>query len=110
MSSRQPFGVFAHNVDEPELIELHPSAYHSVWDDISGAKLDPAQVSKARMEEMKELHKHGVYLKVPIEECWRETGKKPIGVRWVDINKGDDVNPEYRSRLVAKEIKVHKNC
>ena len=32
------------------------------------------------------------------------TGKKPIGVRWVDINKGDDQNPDYRSRLVAKEI------
>ena len=32
------------------------------------------------------------------------TGKGPIGSRWIDINKGDDENPEYRSRLVAKEI------
>ena len=24
--------------------------------------------------------------------------------RWVDINKGDEGNPDYRSRLVAKEI------
>ena len=23
----------------------------------------------------------------------------------MDVNKGDDVNPEYRSRLVAQEIK-----
>ena len=38
----------------------------------------------------------------------RTTGKRPIGVRWVDVNKGDAVNPEYRSRLVAKEIKVNK--
>ena len=26
-------------------------------------------------------------------------------MRWIDINKGDKTNPEYRSRLVAKEIK-----
>ena len=29
----------------------------------------------------------------------------PIGTRWVDVNKGDDANPEYSSRLVAQEIK-----
>ena len=43
-----------------------------------------------------------VYCKVPLEECWRETGRKPIGVRWVDINKGDKSNINYRSRIVAK--------
>jgi hypothetical protein len=42
---------------------------------------------------------------VPIEECWANTGKEPIGTRWVDVNKGDEANPEYRSRLVAQEIK-----
>jgi hypothetical protein len=26
----------------------------------------------------------------------------------VDANKGDDIHPEYRSRLVAKEIKTDK--
>ena len=35
----------------------------------------------------------------------RRTGKPPIPVRWIDINTGDSVSPEYRSRLVAKEIK-----
>ena len=29
-------------------------------------------------------------------------------MRWVDINKGDEVHPEYRSRLVAQEIKTDK--
>ena len=33
-----------------------------------------------------------------------QTGKEPIGTRWVDINKGDEQNPEYRSRLVAQGI------
>ena len=28
-----------------------------------------------------------------------------ISCRWVDINKGDDQAPEYRSRLVAREVK-----
>ena len=49
-----------------------------------------------------------MYEKVPIEECWANTGKDQIGTRWVDVNKGDDVNPEYRSRLVAQEIKRDK--
>ena len=42
---------------------------------------------------------------MPISECWATTGKKPVGVKWIDINKGDENHPEYRSRLVAKEIK-----
>ena len=46
----------------------------------------------------------GVYEKVDINEAWSETGKAPIAVRWVDINKGDTANPNYRSRLVAKEF------
>ena len=57
---------------------------------------------------MGEFAKHQVYEKVPTEECWRETGAAPIGTRWVDVNKGDDGKPEYRSRLVAKEIKTNK--
>ena len=37
-----------------------------------------------------------------------ETGKAPIGVKWVDTNKGDKERPEFRCRLVAKEIKKDK--
>ena len=36
--------------------------------------------------------------------CLAETGKRPIGTRWVDTNKGDKLNPKIRSRLVAQEI------
>ena len=73
------------------------------WDDVSGKELDPEKVTRARQEEMAEFRKHKVYVKVPLAQCWAQTGKKPIGVRWVDINKGDEENPEYRSRLAAKE-------
>ena len=78
------------------------------WDELTGKELDPQQVSAARQEEMKEFQKHDVYVKVPLAQCWARTGRKPIGVRWIDINKGDEKKPKYRSRLVAKEIKVDK--
>ena len=65
-------------------------------------------VNIARAEKMEEIKKHSVYDKVDEEEFWRISGKKPIGTRWIDINKGDEVNPEYRSRLVAQEIKMDK--
>lgn len=77
-------------------------------DDLSGEPLKPDLVRQARTEEMVEVRKHTLYTKVPVEEAMRVTGKRPIGTRWVDINKGDAVNPKYRSRLVAKEIKKNK--
>ena len=46
-----------------------------------------------------------VYVKVPIQRCVAETGKPPIKVRWIDINKGDAEKSNYRSRSVAKEIR-----
>ncbi len=33
-------------------------------------------------------------------------GRPPISVRLVEVNKGDDENPKYRSRLVAREIRM----
>ena len=85
--------------------ENHEEEIGMFWDDMSGKELNPSLVRKAREDEMEEFRKHKVYVKVPIEKCIRKTGKKPLGSRWVDIKKGDDENPEYRSRLVAKEIK-----
>ena len=61
-------------------------------DDLSGKPLIPELVNKARLEEMGEIAKHGVYEKVPVSECWKATGNPPIGTRWVDVNKGDDGN------------------
>jgi hypothetical protein len=84
------------------------SAGGECWDDVSGKTLCPKLVKKAREEEMKEFTKHGVYMKVPLEECYEVTGKDPIGTKWIDTNKGDESNPEIRSRLVAQEIKRDK--
>ena len=40
--------------------------------------------------------------------CIEETGRKPVSVRWLDINNGDEANPKHRSRLVAQENKTDK--
>ena len=76
------------------------------WDEVSHKLLESSGVIAARLDEIKQIYEHRVYEKVPIEECHRVTGKAPIKVKWVDLNKGDEINKEYRSRLVAKEIKL----
>ena len=79
----------------------------SEWfiDDISGAYLDAHEVRKARREEIAGAVAHSVYKKVPISQCWSQTGKPPIGTRWIDINKGDVEHPDYRSRWVGREFR-----
>ena len=62
------------------------------WDEISGEPLDPHEVKKARGEKIVEFKKHEVYMKVPIAEWWENTGKAPIGTRWIDVSKGDTVH------------------
>ena len=73
-----------------------------------GKTVHPDLVKRAREEYMKHIRNLNVYCKVPIEQCVKATGKSPIGTRWVDINKSDDANPQYRSRLVAKEVNTYK--
>ena len=46
----------------------------------------------------------GVYHKIP-RRVAKLSDKKMIQTRWIDVNKGDKANPDYRSRLVAKEFK-----
>eukprot|EP00969_Alexandrium_andersonii_P230338 10171997-Alexandrium_andersonii.AAC.3 len=51
----------------------------------------------------------GVWDVRPTSECLSRTGKKPIGGRWVDHNKGDAESPNVRSRYVAKDIAHYKD-
>ena len=90
--------VSQENVDAEEYLDEYV-------DDVSGQPLIRELVQSARKEEMVEFEQHGVYTKVPISECIRMSGKGPIGSKWIDINKGDVLHPDNRSRLVAKEIK-----
>ena len=72
------------------------------WDDVNGSPLDPDMVRAARMEEIQFYRRMGVYVKVPLEECYQQTGRAPVGVKWVDHNKGDRERPNYRSRFVGQ--------
>ncbi len=45
------------------------------------------------------------YEKVPTQECWENSGRSLVGVKWVDANTGDEENLEHRRRLVAKDTK-----
>ena len=75
-------------------------------DDLTGQVLRDDLVKEARAKELAFFHSKGVWLKVPKHSVRRRGGKSPISVRWVDVNKGDDVSPKYRSRLVARQIKA----
>jgi len=79
------------------------------WDDVTGAPLKPSLVKEARSKEMEYFNKMGVYKKVCKSRCFEETGKGPIGVRWIDVNKQDEDKPMYRSRLVAKDFNNYKD-
>ena len=69
--------------------------------------MNPELTLEARKEEMEQFMKHEVYEKVREDVCWAVTGKAPIGIRWIDIHKSDDTIPDYRSRLVAQQVKYH---
>ena len=76
-----------------------------VFDSVTGMPLDVGKVQEARKEEMKWVDKQKLYEVVDESVCWEETGRAPIGLKWVDRNKGDSVHENYRSRLVVREIK-----
>ena len=71
------------------------------WDDTTGAELDPELVKRAMQLEMEYFHSMGVYEKVPRSQA---VGCTIIRTRWIDVNKGDILSPDYRSRLMGKEF------
>ena len=75
------------------------------WDDVSGKVLDSALTQEARGDEVRDAERMNVWTKVPRSECVNVTGKCPNKTRWADTNKGDDLHPQVRARLVAHELK-----
>ena len=92
------------NEDPSEALHEPGCEGMEAYDDITGQELDPRLMMRARRDEIKYFRDMGVYEKVSVQESYEATGKAPIAVRWVDINKGDSASPNYRSRLVAKEF------
>ena len=72
------------------------------WDDLKSEVLDAGLAKKARQEEVEVFRMRDVYELFPRSSVPR--GRKVIGVRWVETNKGTAANPKVRSRLVAQEI------
>ena len=75
-------------------------------DDLTGKELSREAVASARGEEIEFMRQMPVYDEVDVEECFKETGRAPISVRWVDVNKGSDEEPVIRCRLVARDFKL----
>ena len=74
-------------------------------------------LASARLDEIKGSHRHQVYEKANIEECYETTGKATSRVRWLDTRKGEsykgeEKDKEHRGRLVAQEMKnkIEKIC
>ena len=80
-----------------------------VRDNLTGEVLPPRLVEEARREEIEFMENWEVWEDVPVEECMAKTGKRPIGGRWVDINKGGPTNPLIRCRYVAQEVAHFKD-
>lgn len=76
------------------------------FDDVSGDERCPSMVHNARAEELQYFKEMGVYEYASIEGCLRTTHRAPISTRWIDVNKGDRSNLNFRSRLAAREFKL----
>ena len=74
-------------------------------DDLTGQRLDPVLCRIARKKEMDFIREKGLWVKRSVRECLERTRGPPVTVRWVETNKGDDVNPNIRSRLAARQIR-----
>ena len=72
-------------------------------DDVSGLPLDKELAIKARMVEIGFFRERGVYTKVR-----REPWMRVITTKWLDVNKGDLEKPNYRARLVGREVAYEK--
>jgi hypothetical protein len=89
--------------DEQECLQKHgPQRY---WDAITNEELPASLTAEARAEELAFMNEWKVWDVVPVAECWKNTGKRPLQSRWVDVKKkGDLKRPVVRSRFVAKEF------
>ena len=55
-------------------LSVERKVHNQYWDEMSGKELNPTGVEKARLEELGELAKHGVYVKA----LWPSAGRKPV--------------------------------
>ena len=98
------------NHDEEHEVQRWKDMYEGMefWDDMHEMRpLNFDMAVEARRLEMKFFKTMGVYTKVDKSEMVK-AGCKPVSTKWLDTNKGDDKVPNYRSRLVGREIKMDR--
>ena len=76
-------------------------------DDVKGGPLDPREVKAPRQKEIQYLWDMEVYEYSTEAEARARTGRNPVGLKWIDTNKGSAEAPRYRSRLMCTEVR-HK--
>ena len=92
-------------LEESKLLSLLDNAdgHQEFRDRRLGFPLNPQMAKKARELEMQYMEELKVLEDSDRDACMAETGRPPIPTDWVDINKGDSLRPNYRSRLVCQE-------
>ena len=105
LQQRGPFLASVHQTgvgrpvcEEPKKLFPYDECGWDFIDDMSGKLLNDTLVEKARAEEIAVIHQLGVW-----EVVDRPHDEVVYGTRWVDVNKGNEDKPYYRSRLVVQE-------
>ena len=68
-----------------------------------GKPLRSDLVRKDRQAKITTFISFPMFKMVPLADAYNYKG--PIGTMWVDVSKGDDEEPNCRSRLVAKDYR-----
>ena len=92
---------------EPSLSDFswQDSTKDKFFDERTGFALDNELVKQGRRIEMGYMGQLKVWDAVPLQECWDNTGRAPIGTRWVDTDKGDADHPDVRCRIIVQETR-----
>ena len=74
-------------------------------DDSTGQARDPVLVRLARQKELEYFKSKGVWVLQEVDKARKLTGRTPTRAHGVDVDNGDDQEPDIRSRLVAREVR-----
>ena len=77
-------------------------------DDMSKQVLKDSLVQEARAKELLYFNSKGVWRKRPRSEAFQKTGRAPITVRWVDVNKGGELNPKVQVEIGGTSAQGHR--
>ena len=92
-----PGGVIGGPLEEHDPFVGVVNRHERFIDDVIGQPLNPELCRIARRKEIDYFRCKGVRDMRRVQEAWSRMGRPSICVRWVEVNKGDDEHPTYRS-------------